>query len=172
MKARWQDVWGRHVYDGLGLYCGIATGFILMLGIVAGMWLLLHRGVDAVWIRETLIQWGLTTDWIWPFAVYIIIVNSFLEELLWRGFVMQRLLDGISRWRAMLVSSFFFALYHLIVGVVLFGWKWGAIITGLVFFAGMLWAWMKGKFPSVYATWFSHLLADVGIMISLFLWIF
>ncbi len=170
LRTRWRLAWG--TFDRNGVAFGTALGVAMCAGIVAGMWLLLHAGIRADWIRGVLERWGLSTAWIGWFALYIVIANSLLEELMWRGFVLQRLLYGISRWKAIVISSFFYALYHLIVGVVLFGWKWGVLITVLVFGAGVLWGWLKGHFPSVYATWISHLLADLGLAIVLMVWIF
>jgi membrane protease YdiL (CAAX protease family) len=117
-------------------------------------------------------SWGLHGGWLWLFCLYLVMVNSLLEELMWRGFVLQRLLPVMSKPAAILLSSFFFSLYHLIIASVLFNLLWGVCITLLVFAAGVLWAWMKSIFPSIYPTWFSHLLADAGIAISLIWWIY
>lgn len=91
---------------------------------------------------------------------------------MWRGFLLQRLERVVTPMTAMLVSSFFYALYHVVIGTVLFGWKWGTIITAAVFCVGMLWAYMKRRYPPIYAVWISHLLADLGIMLALSWWIF
>jgi len=170
MRTRWRLAWGD--FDKKGAAFGAGLGLLLCIGIVAGMWLLLQGRVEAGWIRATLERWGLHAGWIGWFVLYLVMINSLLEELLWRGFVQQRLLYRVSRWKAIAISSFFYALYHLILGVVLFGWMWGAAVTVLVFGAGVLWAWLKGRFPSVYATWISHFLADVGIALVLLLWIY
>lgn len=172
LLQNWRKAWRIDFVDKKGVAAGAATGFLLFIGIVFGLWLLLQNGEEAEWIRFKLGQWGVSDRWFWLFAVYMIVVNSLLEELLWRGFVLQRLLYGVTRWRAILASSFFFALYHLILGVVLFGWLWGAVITCLVYGVGVLWAWMKNRYPSVYPTWISHLLADLGIITAVFLWVF
>ncbi|MFY0544453.1 CPBP family intramembrane glutamic endopeptidase [Brevibacillus sp. H7] len=170
LRTRWRLAW--ETFDKSGMAYGVLLGVFLFTAIVAGMWLLLHHGVQEERIRFTLERWGLTSAWIGWFALYTVIVNSLLEELLWRGFVLQRLLRGVRRPTAIIVSSFFFALYHLIVGVVLFGLQWGIAVTALVFGAGVLWAWLKGCFPSAYPTWISHLLADLGLMVVLVVWIF
>jgi membrane protease YdiL (CAAX protease family) len=170
MRTHWRVAWG--TFDRKGAAYGAALGAFLCVGIVTGMWLLLHGSVRADWIRGTLERWGLTTEWVGRFSLYLVVVNSLLEELLWRGFVLQRLLDGVPRWKAVGISSFFYALYHLILGVVMFGWAWGTLITVLVFATGVLWAWLKGQFPSVYATWISHLLADLGLILVLLIWIY
>jgi membrane protease YdiL (CAAX protease family) len=172
LREHWRQAWQGGFIDKKGAAVGVASGFLLFMGVVSGIWLLLQAGADAEWIRFTLRRWGVTERWLWLFAIYMIVGNSLLEELLWRGFVLQRLLSGVSRWKAILASSFFFALYHLVLGVVLFGWVWGAIITCLVFAVGVVWACMKYRYPSVYPTWFSHLFADFGLITALFIWIY
>jgi len=54
----------------------------------------------------------------------------------------------------------------------MFGLKIGLMITFLVFGAGMIWGWMKGLFPAFYSTWFSHILADLGLVVAVLLWIY
>lgn len=166
----WKQAWGR--FEKRGALYGIALGILFMVGAMAGMWLLLQSPGSADHIRKILEHWGLDRRWIGWFALYLTVVNSLLEELLWRGFVLQRFLRGMNRLAAILLSTFFFSLYHLIVAAVLFGFWWGVLLTGVVFVVGVLWAWMKGMFPSVYPTWFSHMLADAGLVGGVLLWVF
>jgi len=144
------------------------------MGTVAvwGIWMLLQSGISIPWIRLQLEHWGLREQWAFLFAAYMVIGNSLMEELFWRGFVQQRMSAILPRVTVILLSNALFALYHLLLGVVLFGWKWGSVVTVAVFGAGMIWGWMKNRYPSIYPTWFSHLLADAGIMSALFLWIY
>jgi membrane protease YdiL (CAAX protease family) len=170
LSAQWQTAWAAP--DREGITYGAAFGTALLTGVVAGFSLLMGHGVRPEWIRLTLEKWGLAKEWFFWFAVYLVIVNSLLEELLWRGFVLQRMLRSLPRWKAVLTSSFFYAMYHFIITAALFGWRWGALITLLVFATGVLWAWIKERYPKVYATWVSHLLADLGIVLAILLWIY
>jgi uncharacterized protein len=168
------DYW-RHAwlpFDKKGAGYGLAVGALMLAGILAGIQLLFASGVQPEEIRAVLERWGLTQQAVWWFSLYMAVVNSLLEELFWRGFVLQRLLAAMSRFAAVLLSSLFFCLYHLLVAVVLFGWRWGVWITMLVFATSILWGWLKGVFPAVYATWFSHMLADLGIVLALVIWVY
>ncbi|NGQ93793.1 CPBP family intramembrane metalloprotease [Brevibacillus sp. SYP-B805] len=171
IRRHWREAWTGLRGGTAGLAIGAASGVLLGALAMGGLWLLIRAGIQPERVRAILVHWGLTEQGKWLFAGYMIVVNSFLEELMWRGFVLQRLTDVLPRVQAMLLSSFFFALYHLILGTVLFGWRWGLLATVLVFWTGLFWAWMKHRYPSVYPTWISHLVADVGIMVALFLWI-
>ncbi len=173
LTEHWRNAWGDDLFhQAEGLFFGFLTGTVLFLAILIGSWLLLTTEVNALWIRRVLMHWGLTSDWIGLFVLYITVINSLLEELLWRGFVLERLLPSMSRVRAVLLSSFFYSLYHLILASILFGVKWGLIITGLVFIVGNIWGWLKLHYHGVYATWVSHLLADLGLMVVLVTFVF
>ncbi|MGD8190083.1 CPBP family intramembrane glutamic endopeptidase [Brevibacillus ginsengisoli] len=153
------------------LVAGIGSGAVLMFGVIAGFYLILQAGVDPNWIRLVLIQWGLTRNWFWIFVMYMIIGNSFMEELMWRGFLLERLQRIVSLTGARAISSFFYASYHVLVGVVLFGWKWGFIVALLAWVLGMFWSLLVGRYASLLSSWLSHMMVDVGIMISLIHWI-
>ncbi|MET3288204.1 UNVERIFIED_CONTAM: membrane protease YdiL (CAAX protease family) [Brevibacillus sp. OAP136] len=172
LRARWSEAFAIWFTRTEGIFVGIATGTVLCLAALSGLYLLLQVVPDKEQIRPILIRWGLSADWLGLFFTYIVFVNSLLEELMWRGFLLERLERVVAPMTAMLLSSFFYALYHVVIGTVLFGWKWGAVITGAVFCVGMMWAYMKRRHPPIYAVWISHLLADLGIMLALSWWIF
>ncbi len=170
LRQSWLRAWGK--IERRGTIFGLAFGVLLLAAATGGFWILLQTEGRANAIRRILELWGLNSRWVWWFSLYLVVVNSLLEELFWRGFVLQRFLHALSRTVAVILTSFFYSLYHLVVSSVLFGLKWGCWITLLVFLVGIVWGWMKGKFPSVYPTWFSHLLADLGLVIPILLWIY
>ncbi|GAA4715924.1 CPBP family intramembrane glutamic endopeptidase [Brevibacillus fulvus] len=172
LRKHWRDAWLGGKLNRANLLLSLGSGLFLLAAIVLGVWLLFRRSADPQWVRTVLVTWGIRQQTLWLFGAYLIIVNSLLEELLWRGFIQQRLLLHLPDWQAIGLSSFFYALYHLIIGVVLFGWKWGMLITVLVYVVGAGWGWMKRRHPTLYVTWFSHLLADTGIVLCLYWWIF
>lgn len=170
LRQNWRRAWGR--FEKQGALYGIGFGLFLMIGAAAGIWLLLQTEGRADEIRSILVSWGLTDRRIWWFSLYLAVMNSLFEELLWRGFVLQRLLHVLSRTVSILLSSFFYSLYHLVIATALFGLKWGLCMTFLVYVTGVLWGWMKGLFPSIYPTWFSHMLVDLGIVAAVVFWIY
>lgn len=170
LQESWQFAWGQ--MEHRGVLFGVTSGIVLFLGASIGIWVLLRTEGRTETVRQVLELWGLNSRWIWWFSLYLVVVNSLLEELFWRGFVLQRFLVVMSRVVGILLSSFFYCLYHLVVLTVLFGFRWGCLMTLLVFGVGCFWGWMKGRFPSAYPTWFSHLLADLGLVIPVLWWIF
>ncbi|MED4581779.1 type II CAAX endopeptidase family protein [Brevibacillus choshinensis] len=170
LRQSWLLAWGK--IERRGTIFGFMFGTLLFAGAITGFWLLLQTDGRADTIRRILESWDLNRRWIWWFSLYLVVLNSLLEELFWRGFVLQRFKSAISRPVAVILTSFFYSLYHLVVSTVLFGLKWGVLITLLVFLVGIVWGWMKGKFPSVYPTWFSHMLADLGLVVPILWWVF
>ncbi|MGG4496949.1 CPBP family intramembrane glutamic endopeptidase [Brevibacillus reuszeri] len=170
LRESWRHAWGQ--FDKRGAFYGLGLGLFLLTGVLAGSWILLQAEGRAENIRRILVEWDLNDRWIWLFSVYLVFLNSLLEELFWRGFVLQRMLQSLSQAMAIVLSSFFYTLYHLIVATVMFGFKIGLLITVLVFVSGIIWGWMKGLFPAIYTTWFSHILADLGLVMTVLLWIY
>ncbi|GED70418.1 hypothetical protein BRE01_41200 [Brevibacillus reuszeri] len=170
LRESWRHAWGQ--FDKRGAFYGLGLGLFLLTGVLAGSWILLQAEGRAENIRRILVEWDLNDRWIWLFSVYLVFLNSLLEELFWRGFVLQRMLQSLSQAMAIVLSSFFYTLYHLIVATVMFGFKIGLLITVLVFVSGIIWGWIKGLFPAIYTTWFSHILADLGLVMTVLLWIY
>lgn len=105
---------------------------------------------------------GITAE-VFPFvAVYISVVNSFLEELFFRGFAFLGLSGALGRRRAMLLSTLAFAVYH--VGI-LDGWValWlVALMVAGLFCAGALFNWLDRE-GSFIPSWLVHIAANLAI---------
>ena len=98
-----------------------------------------------------------------PFvAVYISVVNSFLEELFFRGFAFLGLRGELGQGRALLLSALAFALYH--VGI-LDGWVslWlAALMVAGLFCAGALFDYLD-RAGSLVPAWLVHIAANLAI---------
>ncbi len=110
------------------LLAGCAAGVVLMAVVALGVRLLL----PFPWVFNPRFHFavaGLS-------AAYYLCGNS-VEELVFRGYSFQRLIDAIGHWRAQLVTALLFALFHVINGwpwpVALVGTTTGSLLFGLVF---------------------------------------
>lgn len=173
LRENWQELTNTQVKRGRpDLIEGMGSGMILMVGTLSGFYLMIQAGVSVDWIHYVLADWGLTRELLWPVAIYMVVGNSFFEELLWRGFTLERLGRQMTIRTAVMLSSLFYASYHVILGTVLFGWGWGLLFAGLAWILGCYWAYLRLKYHSLSAAWMSHLLVDVGIMGALFYWVY
>lgn len=95
--------------------------------------------------------------------IHIVVVNSFLEEFFFRGFLFRNLYLGGKKVYAYVFSSVLFALYH--IGI--FGsWFSPAMVcfclAGLVV-AGLFFCEVDRRCQNIYGGWLIHLGANVGI---------
>lgn len=96
------------------------------------------------------------------------LVHSLLEEYYWRWFVFRELRQVVPFWPAAIISSIGFTLHHVIVLAVFFGsaaWL-VALLTISIAIGGVFWAWLFNRSNSVFDTWPSHLIIDVGIFLG------
>lgn len=144
---------------------------ILLSGIYASAFFLFQDFLDFNAIGEKingLVDVGL--DNIIIVGLYIIFINSLLEEFFWRGFIFKELKIK-SRLTAYLVSAFGFAIYHVaffynwfpffIILLAIFGLFMYAIIMNLLF----------EKHKTLFSCYFAHFAVDT-VQISIGLKIF
>ncbi len=106
---------------------------------------------------------GITADNFIGVAIYISIMNSFLEEFFFRGFGFITLKKYVNIKFAYLFSPVLFAVYHvgMLVGMfhpaVLALLMFGLIVGGLIFNA------LNDKLGNIYPSWFVHMAANFAI---------
>ncbi|MBQ6223251.1 MAG: CPBP family intramembrane metalloprotease [Solobacterium sp.] len=128
------------------------------------VYFLLHDRIDLSNIRNSLLaKEGLTRDnFIFIFS-YIIVINSFLEEALFRGFLYTVFADRNHPVSGAVFSSLLFAVYHL--GIV-FTWFDPLIlilcITGLAG-TGLFLQYICIREDNLFACWFVHACANLAI---------
>ncbi len=98
-------------------------------------------------------------------ASFYSVFHSGLEEYYWRWFVFRQLQRVMSLWPAIILSGIAFTLHHIVVLSVYFkGEPWLiALLAGAVAIGGFFWAWLFHRSDSIFDTWPSHFLVDVGV---------
>ena len=96
-------------------------------------------------------------------ALYISFVNSFLEEVFFRGFGFIMLKKHSSRIFAYIFSAVLFAVYH--TGMMIGYYSVGvlALTIGGLFVAGVMFNFINEKSENIYASWLAHMFANFGI---------
>ncbi len=171
--AAWPAFWifaidRRHPRELLGPPRGLPRGFavgtffafLIWLGWVLGLNTMLaeHR-TD---VLAAVGQWG-SQDHFWTWAVFMSLIHSTLEEWYWRGFVFNRLSSHCSQGTAVIVSSAGFGIHHGVLYAVTLDALSGAFLALAVAIGGGAWCLLYREEKSLWASWISHVFADLAI---------
>jgi len=143
----WKTVEGQRAYrevltgSGLGVALGALYIFVLspMLTNLQQIW-------DYVPAGELLTTLGSS---IVPFAIADVLLAPFVEESIYRGYGLTRLLGRFRKPVAIILSCFFFGILHWTGGF------WYILLTGIV--AGGLFAWLRISRKNIIAPFTAHL---------------
>jgi membrane protease YdiL (CAAX protease family) len=174
--------WSRRRGDGLGwpgLAPSLAAGVVFGVLVAAAMqWLYWHLLAPSGWmsgpeqrIAARLQRFGLASPLLfWMFGLFVCLVHSAMEEVYWRWFVFGALRRRCSPLAAGAVSSLGFALHHVIVLAIYFGftsplcwWFSAAVMAG-----GMVWSWIYHHTDNLWGSWCSHCIVDLSIFLIAF----
>ena len=142
----------------VALLSGIVYLLILLL------YFLLANYIDTVQIKESLMRKeGIDKQSFIFIAIYISLINSFLEEYFFRGFIFQQLKQlGFQRF-AYIFSATAFAIYH--VGIISrwFSVPMFVLISAALFLAGIALNVFCHYTESVLGSWVIHVSANLAI---------
>jgi membrane protease YdiL (CAAX protease family) len=95
-------------------------------------------------------------------AIYTVFVNSFIEELFFRGYVFKGLLKN--RKIAYIFSSALFALYHVTIFKSWFSLPVFLLTMVGLFIGGLIFSYFVEKSNSFLASYLIHISADLAIV--------
>ena len=119
-------------------------------------------------IHTVLTERGFQSAWLLPFGFYFVAVNATLEELFWRGVVLNEL-RGTSEtiWTLGAVwTAFTFAAWHYLVLRLLLRPGWAEATVLAILAAGIFFAWLYRQTHSIIVPILWHgLVFDLGLVI-------
>lgn len=138
---------------GLGVYATIITSYFI-----------LSQFIDLAWIKKVLVDdFGVTRGNFIFVAIYISFINSLLEEFFFRGFLFLELLEKVTRKAAYMISSGFFAIYHIaIMGNMFQPYIFALAMAGL-FIGGIIFNYLNEKNKTILNSWIVHMMANFAI---------
>lgn len=140
-------VWKTILFGLTGLNAGAALYFL---------WPLLHVSSR---LPGALTEWGLTPR-SWPvFIIYSALVNPWLEESFWRGW-----LGSAARYPVL--HDIVFAGFHLVILAPFFPIFWLAVAFIVLAGSGWMWRQVMRANQSMLASTVFHMAADVSILIA------
>lgn len=137
---------------GIGVYVLIVGGYLLLTKIYDISELVLKLTADA----------GVGADNFLYVSLYISLVNSLLEEFLFRGFAFLTLKRQTDRKSAYCFSALTFAVYHY--GMMAAGSIWISLLAILaLFIAGCMFNWLNERSGNIITSWLVHMFANFAI---------
>ena len=155
--------WSKPEQGGYAMAVGL--GFA-MSGLMVGAWLLLGKWIDADLLRDALEPVGLLDIRLYvAAAIYWILINSLLEEYVFRWFLVikSEALGGPGN-SAIILSALIFVVHHT-VALAVFGFPWWAnlIASVSVFVGGAVFSWLYVRYRSVWIPYIAHAICDIVV---------
>ena len=150
-----------------GLLAGIILGAMMFGVVLASYWFVGRYWLDIPDIRARVSQMGMNVPlMVFGFGTFQTLINSFIEEYVWRWFVNRHCQIVWSKAWAVWISAGFFTLHHIILlAAYCDDWRLVALGSVAVFIAGGLWARCMKIYKSLLPSYVSHLAADLALQI-------
>ncbi len=132
--------------------------------LIVGAYFLLQNVIDFSVITGKLTSdTGVSKDNFLYVSLYISVINSLLEELLFRGFGFILLKKSSGRIFAYIFSALSFAIYHS--GMTSGYFNIGIFLLTLfaLFVGGLIFNLLNDKSETIYSSWLTHMCANLGI---------
>jgi len=162
-REEWSEFKALFRFRKKGIIVSLLLGCAIF-GVILGGYYITRGFIDFSGVTASLTEgMGITADNFGLVAVYISIMNSFLEEFFFRGFGFITLKKYVNVKFAYFFSPVLFAVYHvgMIVGMfhsaVLILLMVGLIAGGLIFNA------LNDRFGNIYPSWLTHMAANFAI---------
>lgn len=147
---------------------GCATGLALGLVMAAGIWIaqatLGQLLFDPVVFRSNMRAIGMAHRLVFvALAFYWIVVNSLLEEFVWRWFVTRQFQALVASGPAIALAALGFTCHHIAVTSIYMPFSAVLIANAGIFVASVAWSWCVVRYRSIWPGYISHVLADLAI---------
>jgi len=144
---------------------GLLIGGVFLAAIYLFFMIFSRQLIDTSAMTTALNRWNLDSGNLFVFLFMMIVGNSILEEIYWRGYIFSRLRKLTGPGNTVVLTALFYTSYHLITTVTLFSLVQGLLLSSAIFLVGVFWAYLRIKYEWIIPAVISHLLADLGLML-------
>jgi len=149
-----------------GLAMGVLSGMLISAAIVLAYVTLGPRMIDRSFLVRKMADIGLAPASTYAsLAVYWIVINSVLEEYVWRWFVFRQCETVFKPAVAIGCAALFFTLHHFAALRVYCGLPAAVICSMGVFSGGALWSFMYRRYQSIWPGYLSHAIVDLCVFL-------
>ncbi len=162
-RDEWDEFRSLFSFKRRGLLVSLLLG-VAVFSVILGGYFITRGFVDYSGVTSNLTsEMGIDADNFIYVAIYISIMNSFLEEFFFRGFGFITLKKFVNARFAYIFSPVLFAVYH--VGMMLGMFHIGVLLmlmAGLIC-GGLIFNALNDKLGNIYPSWFVHMAANFAI---------
>lgn len=144
---------------------GLLVGAAFLVAICLFFMIFSRQLIETSSMTDALNKWDLDSSNLFVFLFMMIVGNSILEEIYWRGYVFSRLRKLTGPRNTIILTALFYTSYHLITTITLFSVAHGLLLSASIFLVGVFWGCLRIKYDSIIPAVISHLLADLGLML-------
>lgn len=156
-----------------GLAWGAITGLTIGIVIILAYYTIGRHLIDPSAFKSMITKVGLANSYIYlAGAVYWILINSLLEEYVWRWFVVRQCQAIVSSRPAIAIAALAFTAHHIIALQVYFSWPIVIPASLGVFIGASVWSHLYIKYRSIWPCYLSHAIVDAAIFLIGYLLIF
>jgi len=147
-----------------GMAAGVVSGLILAAAIVIGAYLVGVQHMDLAPLHAAVREMNLATP-----AAYLAgaaawtLVNSLVEEYVYRWFFLRQCEVLLPPPVAIIASAAIFTTHHVIALNQYLEPGFTALASAGVFIGGVVWASLYHRYRSIWPGWISHVLADMAV---------
>ena len=149
-----------------GLWTGALLGIIIAIAILAAYFLFARDLIKPEPMREAAAKNGLDSPVKYLVLVtYLALINSLLEEYVWRWFVFRKCEVLLGGTLAVFASAAMFTLHHVFALQAQTSWQPTALASLGIFIGGCTWSWLYLRYRSIWPGYVSHIFADIAVFI-------
>lgn len=147
-----------------GWAAGAVSGLLISGLIAVVYWAMGGSLIDHDFLVRKLTRAGLASPAVYGAAVaYWIVVNSLLEEYVWRWFCVNQCARLFAPVTAVVLSAVFFTIHHIVAMQVYLPLRGVAVCAAGVFAGGLVWSGMYVKYKSIWPGYLSHAIVDLTV---------
>lgn len=145
---------------GMAMILGLVISAVILLAYFA----LGERLIDTSHVREMAAQNGIGTPLPYLAGVaYWVLINSVLEEYVYRWFIFRKCEALMPSGLAVLASAAAFTIHHVIALKMQFPWSATLLASLGIFIGGAAWSWLYLKYRSIWPGYLSHAIVDIAV---------
>ncbi len=153
--------WSKPENGGFVMAAATGVGMSLVMFLA---WVALGDSLDRSAIIEFVEPYGVMNPLVFGLLFcYWVLINSVMEEYVYRWFIFEKLETFVSGNVAIALSALVFTAHHFVAVLLMFPLSLAILASIGVFVGGAIWSWLYLKYRSIWPCYLSHAIVDVAM---------